>query len=136
MNNSVKPNGENILKTKTSFINSTPKGMHIVVHGEKYFLKYINFPWFEYCNILELKNITADRWGVYWNDLDIDLSIDSIKYPDQYSNAISVERWLKIRNKKAASILGQVCSLSKAKSSRINGIKGGRPRKKTEHVFA
>ena len=136
MNSSAKTNGENTLETKTYFASSTSEGVNIVVSGKAYFLRYTDFPWFEYCNAFELRNMTADRWGVYWNDLDIDLSMESIEHPEQYPNAIPVGNWLKVRNRKAAATLGQIRSARKTSASRANGAKGGRPKKKAEPAMA
>ncbi|MDR0931576.1 MAG: DUF2442 domain-containing protein [Victivallales bacterium] len=128
MSNSAKINGVNTLENKTAFCDATTEGIHILIHGKPYFLKYTDFPWFEYCNAFELRGMSADRWGVYWNELDIDLSIESIENPGAYLHAISVENWLKIRNRKAATTLGQIRSVRKASASRVNGAKGGRPK--------
>jgi len=136
MSKSVKTPGMNTLENKTCFINLTGEGINILVHGHEYFLEFTDFPWFEYCNVTELRNITADKWGVYWNDLDIDLSIESIETPEKFPVKIPVETWLKMRSKKAAATLGQIRTARKAASSRLNGKKGGRPHKNSELVTA
>ena len=119
----------NISVNTTCFVAAFLDGIDIVVHGEEYFLSYSDFPWFEYCNVFELNDISADRWGVYWKSVDIDLSMDSLKNPNQYPEKISVEAWLRARKRNAARMLGAVCSAKKTASSRENGMKGGRPRR-------
>ena len=113
----------------TCFLGSFQDGITVVVNGREYFLRYTDFPWFEYCNARELGDMTSDRWGVYWNSLDIDLSIESIENPERFPEKISVEAWLKARQRNAARLLGGIRSARKAAASRANGSKGGRPRK-------
>ena len=81
--------GINTLEGKTCFLGTLPDGIAILVNGKEYFLRYTDFPWFEYCSALELCDMTADRWGVYWNALDIDLSIESLENPERFPEKIS-----------------------------------------------
>ena len=115
---------------ETCFLGTTDEGMAVLVKGKEFFLRYTDFPWFEYCEIRELRDVTADRWGVYWNAIGIDLPIEALEHPEQFPEKISVESWLKARSRSAARIMGQVKSVRKAAASRRNGLKGGRPRKK------
>ena len=57
-------------ESKTCFLGTSPEGIAILVNGKEYFLRYVDFPWFEYCSARELRDMTADRWGVYWKALD------------------------------------------------------------------
>ena len=112
-------------ENKTCFLGTLPDGIAILVNGKEYFLRYTDFPWFEYCNAVELRDMTADRWGVYWNSLGIDLSIESLEEPERFPEKISVDAWLRARNRRAVQTLGNIRSAKKAAASRHNGAKGG-----------
>ena len=136
MNSFAKMLGMPILADSTYFVGSFLDGMAIVVNGKEYFLRFTDFPWFEYCSVAELRDITSDRWGVYWNQLDIDLSIESIENPERFPEKISVDAWLKARQRNAARMLGSIKSAKKSAASRDNGSKGGRPRKNLTTAMA
>jgi len=49
------------------------------------FVPFAEFPWFADASIARIANVewpAADH--LYWPELDIDLSIRSIEYPDQF----------------------------------------------------
>ena len=122
--------GISTTRNKTRFLGTTGDGMAVLVNGKEYFLRYADFPWFEYCGASELRDVTVDRWGVYWNTIGVDLPIEALEDPGKFPEKISVESWLKARSRNAARTLGQVRTERKATASRKNGLKGGRPRKK------
>jgi hypothetical protein len=57
--------------------------------------------------------------GLRWNDLDVHVSLTGL-----IAEAMNLKEW-------APRIMGQARSSKKARASRINGLKGGRPRKAT-----
>ena len=136
MNSFAKMLGMPISAETTCFIGSFSEGIAVVVNGREYFLRFTDFPWFEYCSVAELRDMTSDRWGVYWNSVGIDLSIQSLEHPERFPEKISVATWLKMRQHNAARTLGEIKSAKKAAASRANGSKGGRPRKSPAHAMA
>ena len=90
MNSFAQMLGMPISADTTCFVGSFSDGMAIVVNGKEYFLRYTDFPWFEYCSVAELRKITSDRWGVYWDLVDIDLSIESIENPEHFPEKIKL----------------------------------------------
>ena len=136
MNSFAKMLGMPILADTTCFIGAFPEGIAVVVNGREFFLRFKDYPWFEYCSVAELRDMTSDRWGVYWNSVDIDLSIESLETPERFPVKITVEAWLKARQRNAARLLGGVRSEKKAVACRENGRKGGRPRKNPQPTSA
>ena len=122
--------GINTSGNKTCFLGAMPEGIAVLVHGKEYFLRYADFPWFEYCNAVELRDMTADRWGVYWGALGIDLPLEALAEPGRFPKKIPVDAWLKARNRQATQTLGNIRSAEKTAASRRDGAKGGRPRQR------
>jgi len=55
--------------------------------------------------------------GLHWDDLDVDASLTGI-----VATAFNLSEW-------APRFMGQVRSEAKARAARLNGLKGGRPRR-------
>ena len=73
--------------------NVSPHGFWVLLQGEELLLPFVDFPWFKQATI---EQITAVEWPspnhLYWPQLDIDLSVESIRHPQAFPRmAKSVE---------------------------------------------
>lgn len=55
--------------------------------------------------------------GLHWDELDVDVSLTGLM-----AKALNLNEW-------APRLMGQIRSAAKAKAARLNGLKGGRPRR-------
>lgn len=65
--------------------NVSPHGFWLLLRDEELFLPFADFPWFKNAPIGKLFHVeilSPDH--LYWPDLDIDLSVDSIRHPDRF----------------------------------------------------
>ena len=83
------------LGTRTSQVevaNISREGFWLLLGDRELFLPFKNFPWFEeapVAKILKVEWPQADH--LYWPDLDIDLSVESIEHPERFP-LVSVAR--------------------------------------------
>jgi len=65
--------------------NISKHGFWMLIDDEELFLSFENFPWFQGATIEEICDFQRPHHDHFcWALLDIDLSIDSIRSPDQY----------------------------------------------------
>ncbi|MDR1990786.1 MAG: DUF2442 domain-containing protein [Acidobacteriaceae bacterium] len=60
-------------------------GFWVLIEGEELLLPYEQFPWFRHATISQVSHVerpTTDH--LYWPELDIDLSIESIRTPSMF----------------------------------------------------
>ena len=118
---------------EVKFISSD--GFLIDVCGTTYFAAFKDFPYLYDLPISEAYDIEYLGQGdIRWEKADIDLNVEILKNPAHYPkimHSISMQ---------AAVLFGQRGGSSrsprKAATSRLNGAKGGRPRKKKELALA
>ena len=71
--------------SKVEVSNISPHGLWLYVKGREYFLSYKDFPWFKDARLSEIQNVQLiHRHNLRWEDLDIDLALESLDHPDRY----------------------------------------------------
>ena len=69
----------------TEILNVSKYGVWIAVNGHEYFMSYQDFPWFEHGTIAQILHVELLHGEhLYWPDLDVDLTIDSLRKPENY----------------------------------------------------
>lgn len=71
---------------------SAPEVTHVSKHGfwlllndEELLLSFEHFPWFRQATIEQLSHVESPSQDhLYWPDLDVDLSLQSIRQPDAF----------------------------------------------------
>jgi len=62
-----------------------PDGIFLTVYGDDYYLSYNRLPWFKNAKISDIFNVEmVGDYAIRWDNLDVDLEIDSLKYPERY----------------------------------------------------
>jgi len=60
-------------------------GIWIYVMGREYFLSYKDNPWFKEAKVSEICNVQfLDGLHLHWPDLDVDLEVEALEYPEKY----------------------------------------------------
>jgi hypothetical protein len=73
---------------------------------------------------LERVTVTGRGYGLYWPELDVDVSV-----PDLIAGSLGTRAWTKAVMQKLGRRGGSRISGAKAAAARENGKRGGRPRK-------
>ena len=65
--------------------NVSVHGFWILLDDREYFLSFEQFPWFKEAAIAELVNVELQSsQHLYWPDLDVDLAVESIEFPERF----------------------------------------------------
>ncbi len=65
--------------------NISRHGLWLLVGDEELFLPFDEFPWFKDASLRAILNV--ERQGLenlHWPDLDVDLTLESIRHPEKY----------------------------------------------------
>jgi hypothetical protein len=65
--------------------NVSTHGFWLLLGAEELFVSFAEFPWFRDAPIAKLTKVERPLpHHLYWPDLDVDLSVDSIRRPDAF----------------------------------------------------
>lgn len=65
--------------------NVSPHGFWLLLGTEELFVPFASFPWFRHATIAQITNVEMPSVRhLYWPDLDIDLSVESIRDPGAF----------------------------------------------------
>ena len=74
--------------TNTSAVEVTHVSMHgfwVLLRGEELLLPFVDFPWFKRATIEQLTDVEWPSTNhLYWPQLDVDLSVESIRTPQAF----------------------------------------------------
>ena len=75
--------GRNISECEVTHISK--HGFRLLLRDRELFLPFEQFPWFREASVSAILNVEwPQAHHLYWPDLDIDLAVDSIEYPERY----------------------------------------------------
>ena len=79
----LKKTGENI--SAIDVLNISKHGFGLLVHGREYFLNFGLFSWFREAKAFSILKVQLPlSHHLYWPNLDVDLELDSIEFPEKY----------------------------------------------------
>jgi uncharacterized protein DUF2442 len=65
--------------------NISRHGFWVLLDGRELFLPFEEFPWFTRASVEAILRLERPRPShLYWPELDVDLSVDSIEHPERY----------------------------------------------------
>lgn len=65
--------------------NISGHGFWLLLNGEELFLPFAEFPWFRDAPVGKILNVTLPFPNhLYWPELDIDLSVESLRRPENF----------------------------------------------------
>ena len=78
----LKKNSEH---TSVSVRSILSDGIFLSVGENDYYISYNRLPWFKNAKISDIFNVEmCGNEGIRWDALDVDLEIESLKYPEKY----------------------------------------------------
>lgn len=74
-----------IITSPAEISNVSKHGLWLLLGDEELFLSFVDFPWFKSASIAQLCEIEQPSENhLYWPELDVDLSVESIRNPTAF----------------------------------------------------
>ena len=74
-----------IRTSSAEVVSVSPHGIWLSVRGKEHFLPYEEFPWFQEARLSEIHHVQLVHGRfLRWEDLDVELTLESIEHPDRY----------------------------------------------------
>ncbi len=74
-----------IVTSPVEIVQVTRHGLWLAVSDSEYFIDFQNFPWFRSASIEAVCDVEEVSPGhFYWQSLDIDLDLETIRNPNEY----------------------------------------------------
>ena len=65
--------------------NISRHGIWLMLEDEELFLPFSSFPWFHDATVSKILNVELPSSNhLYWPELDVDLAVESIRYPERF----------------------------------------------------
>lgn len=71
--------------TPAEVLHISARGFSVRVGAQEHFLAFEEFPWFRDAPVPHVLNVELPQpHHLYWPDLDIDLTVESIEHPERF----------------------------------------------------
>ena len=70
--------------TDTVVTNIEKDGFLLLTSEGEYFVSFADYPDFQNATVAQIHNFKSSPDGFHWPDLDIDIELDALKYPERY----------------------------------------------------
>ncbi|MBL7004502.1 MAG: DUF2442 domain-containing protein [Gammaproteobacteria bacterium] len=83
--------GNNTFSVEVTNISS--HGIWLFAYEKEHFLSYDDFPWFKDQTVKNIIHVEEQSHGhFYWPELDVDLSEESIEFPERFPLKAKIDR--------------------------------------------
>ncbi len=83
--------------------NVSKNGLWLLLNEREHFLPFDQFPWFRDASIGEITRVELpNAHHLHWPDLDVDLPVESLEYPQRYPLVSKVQQKATPKKKKKA----------------------------------